>query len=273
MMATPREGGGGLLSTRWEQGDFTASDHHSLSTWLLAATIGCLTVLSAAILGGSYTGLAGEWLAGDTLVGNAIFVAEVGLTEVRLRTGTGSSQTLSLRTMCTRSGGRDSEASHWCALDQLGADTEAMLTAAFVPALVVIVLSAVTAVQNCCNSRSMRDRVQLEERAQNLGITSTLYNLVMLFAWLLFWLMSAAGLCIFALRAPASLGIGAATPSKSYGLLRATVLFTSLGAIALIARALKLWSTQTVQMFLRDLAEARMLKLLLYCFLLAQLLL
>ena len=51
------------------------------------------------------------------------------------------------------------------------------------------------------------------------------------------------------------------------------MLFTSLGTLALIARALKLWDTHTVQLFLRDVRESRTLKLALYVLLGAQLLL
>jgi len=252
---------------------FAAAHHQSLSTWLIAATASNLVVLAAAVLGSSYTGLHGDWLEGSVRIGNQIFLAEVGLTEVQLRTdGSGSSRTLTLRAACAEAGGHDSDSSHWCSLDQLGADTEAMLTAAFVPALVVLVLSTLTALQNCCTG-ALRDSVQMEARAQALGITSTLYSLVMLLAWSLFFLMCMAGLCIYAYRAPASLGIGRTLPAKSYGLMRAVVLFTSLGTLALVARALKLWDTLTVQLFFRDVAESRFLKLALYCVLGAQLLL
>jgi hypothetical protein len=253
-------------------GDFYTTEHQSLAVWLIAASVGNLVILGAAVLGSSYTGLRGDWLSGNTRLGNQIFMAEVGLTEVRLQTGTGSSRTLSLASACAEWGGKDNDASHWCALDTLGADVEAMLTAAFVPALVVLVLSALTAMHNNVCAARIR-QAELEARARQVGVTSMLYNLTMLLAWSLFFLMCMAGLCIYALRAPASLGVGPAAPSKSYQLMRACVLFTSLGTLALVARALKLWDTHTVQHFLRDVRESRLLKRAIYALLGAQLLL
>ena len=38
----------------------------------------------------------------------------------------------------------------WCTLDAIGAETETMLTFAFVPAFVVVVLSLLTVLRNCC---------------------------------------------------------------------------------------------------------------------------
>lgn len=250
---------------------FATADHQSMAMWLLAATTGNLVVLGAAVLGSGYTGLHGDWLEGTTQLNNQIFLAEVGLTEVRLRTGTGGVRTLLLQDACAEAGGVDSERSHWCALDQLGADTESMLTAAFVPALVVLLLSALTTVQNWCVARGVQDTVQIEARAQALGITSVIYNMTMLLAWSLFFLMCTAGLCVYAIRAPATLGLGAVRTSKSYQLVRACVLCTSFGTLALVARALKLWDTHTVQLFLRDVRESRSLKLALYVALGAQL--
>ena len=250
------------------KGALSSGKYHSLANWLIAATLANLGILTAAVLGSSYTGLHGDWLEGSTQIGSQLFLAEVGLTEVRLRTGTGASRTLALKDACAEAGGVDSDASRWCALDRLGADTEAMLTAAFVPALVVLLLSAVTSLQNCCSAS-----IAPHKGSAPLGISSALYSLATLLAWSLFFLMCTAGLCIYAYRAPASLGVGRASPSKSYGLMRACVLFTSLGALALVARSLKLWDTQTVQIFLRDVREARLLKLALYLMLGAQLLL
>ena len=250
------------------KGALSSGKYHSLANWLIAATLANLGILTAAVLGSSYTGLRGDWLEGSTQIGGQLFLAEVGLTEVRLRTGTGASRTLALKDACAEAGGVDSDASRWCALDRLGADTEAMLTAAFVPALVVLLLSAVTSLQNCCSAS-----IAPNKGSAPLGISSALYSLATLLAWSLFFLMCTAGLCIYAYRAPASLGVGRASPSKSYGLMRACVLFTSLGALALVARSLKLWDTQTVQIFLRDVREARLLKLALYLMLGAQLLL
>ena len=250
---------------------FSSAQHKSLATWLIGAAGCSLVLLGSAVLGSSYTGLHGDWLEGNVQMGNEIFLAEVGLTEVRLITASGSSRTITLRAACAEAGGRDSDASHWCGLDQLGADTEAMLTAAFVPALVVLLLSTLTALQNWCTTRLAN--MQIDARAQALGVTSSLYSMAMLIAWSVFAFMCTSGLCVFAYRAPASLGVGRVYFSKSYGLTRAVVLFATLAAIALLARAFKLWDTQTVHLFLRDVAESRALKLWLYCVLGAQLLL
>ena len=153
------------------------AEHHSLSAWLLLATTGCLFVLGAAILGTSYTGFHGEWLSGVTQLNNELFYAEASLQDVHLRSGSGTLRTISLHDACIQSGGRDTETSHWCALDRLGADTESLLTAAFVPALIVFGLSLTTALQNCCTGSSLRD-----QGVQRLGITSALYNATMLIA-------------------------------------------------------------------------------------------
>ena len=66
---------------------YAAPQHDSLATWLIAATVSCLVVLGAAVLGSSYTGLHGDWIEGNVQIGNQIFLAEVGLNDVRLRTG------------------------------------------------------------------------------------------------------------------------------------------------------------------------------------------
>ena len=76
---------------------------------------------------------------------------------------------------------------------------------------------------------------------------------------------------VFALRAPGSLGIGQTSHGRSFALLRACLLYSSLGAMALLARAFKLWDTRTAQGLLRDMVEARALKLGLYLVLLVQL--
>ena len=55
--------------------------------------------------------------------------------------------------------------------------------------------------------------------------------------------------------------------------MRGCLLLTSLGAIGLLARALQLWDTNTVQLLMRDVREARFLKFWLYSALLGQLLL
>ena len=67
--------------------------------WLLVATASCLAVLSAAVLGPSYTGLSGDWVVGNTLQGGQVFLAQVGLTEVRLQSGS-SWRTISLKEAC-----------------------------------------------------------------------------------------------------------------------------------------------------------------------------
>ena len=51
--------------------------------------LGC-AVLMAAILGSSYTGLSGDWLTADVVLGGEIYLATVGLTDVRLQNERGS---------------------------------------------------------------------------------------------------------------------------------------------------------------------------------------
>jgi hypothetical protein len=264
----------------------------ALAAWLFAWSALCLTILGAAVLGSGYTSLRGDWLSGDAVVGGTAYFAEVGLTEVHLQTlsTSPSSRTITLQAACRENGGVDSDTSKWCALDALGADIEALLTAAFMPALVVLALSAVTSLQICVsNGGTGADdgfrRLDALEQQQPSGDRSrgggggggtccgALYKVTMLLAWAAFWAMTAGGLCSYAFRAPSSLGIGPAVPSKAYGLMRACVLFTSLGAVALLAHAMSLWDTQTVQLLLRDVGEARLLKRLLYTLLFLQMLL
>jgi len=95
----------------------------------------------------------------------------------------------------------------------------------------------------------------------------------MLLCTMIFWLMTTSGLCIYAYHAPATLGMGATSYGRSYGLLRACVLYASLGSVALLARALSLWDTQTAQLLLRDALQARFQKQWLYWLLGIQLLL
>lgn len=261
----------------------------ALAAWLFAWSALCLTVLGAAVLGSSYTALRGDWLSGNAVVDGQPYLAEVGLTEVHLQTlsTSPSARTISLQAACRENGGVDSDTSKWCALDALGADVEALLTAAFIPALVVLALSAVTCLQSCVSPDAgaagdgVFRRLGALEQQQPSGDRSgsggtccgALYRISMLLAWAAFWAMTAGGLCTYAFRAPSSLGIGPALPSKAYSLMRACVLFTSLGAVALLAHAMRLWDTQTVQLLLRDVAEARLLKRLLYSLLFLQLLL
>lgn len=237
----------------------------SLSTWLLSFTLLSCIVLVAAILGSSYTGLSGDWLSADVLLGGEIYLAQVGLTDVRLQNERGS-QVHGLPALCgqtastTSTGGGDSV---WCQLDTIGADTETMLTIAFVPALMVIGLSLLTVLRNCCGSMcgSVHDG----------GCQSTLYNGAMLLCMLVFWVMTASGLTYYAYHAPATLGMGATAYDRSYGLLRACVLYASLGSVALLARALSLWDTQTAQQLLHEALQARFQKQWLYWMLSIQL--
>ena len=65
---------------------------------------------------------------------------------------------------------------------------------------------------------------------------------------LAFWALTTWGLFQYSLHTPATLGMGAAYYDRSYGLLRACVLYASLGSVTLLALALSLWDTQTAQM-------------------------
>ena len=117
----------------------------SLSLWLFVFTLLGCAVLVAAILGSSYTGLSGDWLTADVLLGGEIYLATVGLTDVRLQNERGS-QKYGLPQLCKQTGFD----SVWCTLDAIGAETETTLTFAFVPAFVVVVLSLLTVLRNCC---------------------------------------------------------------------------------------------------------------------------
>ena len=117
----------------------------SLSLWLFVFTLLGCAVLVSAILGSSYTGLSGDWLTADVLLGGEIYLATVGLTDVRLQNERGS-QKYGLPQLCKQTGFD----SVWCTLDAIGAETETTLTFAFVPAFVVVVLSLLTVLRNCC---------------------------------------------------------------------------------------------------------------------------
>ena len=244
---------------------------------LALASLFIVLILASAVLGPSYTGLHGDWLEGSVEFQGQTYVAEVGLNEVVLTTGAGESRRLPLRDACAMAGSRDSAASKWCSLDQLGADTEAMLTTAFVPALVVLALSALTALRNCIVGRTAALQYDPDGHVVNGddGGTcfSAVYNLTMLIAWSLFCFMCTVGLCTYSYRAPASIGVGRASFSKSYGLMRACVLFTAMGTLALATQSARLWDTATVQSFIRDYYDSRPLKLAIYSMIGIQLLL
>jgi len=254
------------------RGDQEMPPRTSLSTWLFVFTFLTCIVLVAAILGSSYTGLKGDWLTADVLLGGEIYLAAVGLTDVHLENERGS-QTYSLPQLCSRTGGGDSV---WCRLDAIGADTEAALTIAFVPALVVLILSLLTVLRNCCGAVLCSRAPEAGGSGINdssVDLPSAVYNAAMLLSMLVFWMMTTSGLCLYAYRAPSTLGMGAAQHSRSYGLLRACVFYASLGSVTLLARALSLWNTQTAQLLLHEALEARFQKQWLYWMLTVQLLL
>ena len=90
------------------------------------------------MLGSSYTGLHGDWISGNTVTGNQVFLS--GLTQVHLTASTGGIRTITLEQACREAGGVDSDTS-FCVLSASSEQTRTLLTAAFVPALVVMVLS------------------------------------------------------------------------------------------------------------------------------------
>ena len=195
-----------------------------------------MVVLAIAILGSETTGLEGDWLLGDVVLGGEIYLATVGLTDVQLRNQRGS-QSYGLPQLCGQTGGEDSV---WCKLDAVGIKAETMLTLAFAPAMVVLVLSLLTMLQNWCVAGARR--VQgLDPDEGGPGCFSSLYNFLMLVLWLFFWVACTAGLCIYAYRAPPTLGMGSVTWGKSYCLVRATVLYASIIGVGLLARSLALW--------------------------------
>ena len=243
-----------------------APSPHSLSAWLLVGTAGCLAVLLGGMLGSANTGLHGGWLTGDVVLGGQIFLATVGLTEVRLQNQRGS-QSYSLPTLCEQNG----PDSVWCALDTVGAQTETVLTIAFAPALVVMALSLLTVLRNCMMWTARPPPDPVVNEATDLGPPSAAYNATMLLLSLLFWVLTMFGLFLYAFGAPASLGMGEARLSESYGLLRACVLYASIGSAALLSRALALWDTVTAQRLIQELVQARFLKQWLCWLLLAQL--
>ena len=80
----------------------------------------------------------------------------------------------------------------------------------------------------------------------------------MLLCMLAFWALTTWGLFQYSLHTPATLGMGAAYYDRSYGLLRACVLYASLGSVTLLALALSLWDTQTAQMLVAEALAARL---------------
>ena len=95
----------------------------------------------------------------------------------------------------------------------------------------------------------------------------------MLLCMLAFWALTTWGLFQYSLHTPATLGMGAAYYDRSYGLLRACVLYASLGSVTLLALALSLWDTQTAQMLVAEALAARFHKQWLYWMLSIQLVL
>jgi hypothetical protein len=249
------------------EGDAAAPPHQSLSTWVLFGSSVCVGLLAAAILGSSYTGLAGDWLSADVVLGGQIFLATAGLTQVTLRNERGS-QLYELPQLCEQQAGTDG-GELWCALDAVGRATETLLTMALVPAVGVLGLSAMTALQNCCVAGVRR--VAGRSEAGRPGVLSGLYNGLTLLLWAAFWAMAVAGMCVYAYQMPPTLGMGDTAPGRSYGLLRACVLYASLTLVMLLARAFSLWDTATAQALARDVLEARLLKRALYSALFTQL--
>ena len=208
-----------------------------------------MAVLAVGILGSDTTGLEGDWLLGNVVLGGEIYLATVGLAAVSLRNQRGT-HSYRLLQLCGEAGGVDSV---WCRLDTAGADAETMLTLAFVPAIGVIGLSLLTMLQNWFVVGNQGHRP--EASGEPTGCFSVVHRFVMLVLWLALWAMTTSGLCIYAYQAPPTLGIGSVTSGKSYCLVRATVLYASIGSVALLARFLSLWDTRTAQLFLRDMLE------------------
>ena len=83
----------------------------------------------------------------------------------------------------------------------------------------------------------------------------------MLLCMLAFWALTTWGRLQYSLHIlPATLGMGAAYYDRSYGLVRACVLYASLGSVTLLALAL----SQTAQMLVAEALAARFHKQWLY---------
>jgi len=99
---------------------------------------------------------------------------------------------------------------------------------------------------------------------ESLGLTERVIDTAVCALWSLYWVMILIALTLYAASTPDDFGVSPANFGQSFELMRACVLLTSLLAVTLLARALKLWDSQTVKDMLSDLQDARALKLAVY---------
>ena len=150
----------------------------------------------------------------------------------------------------------------WCTLDAIGAETETTLTFAFRACFRGGGPVAADSAAQLLRHAAVRRRAGRRQHA--VGLPSATYNALMLLCMLAFWALTTWGLFQYSLHTPATLGMGAAYYDRSYGLLRACVLYASLGSVTLLALALSLWDTQTAQMLVAEALAARFHKQWLY---------
>jgi len=110
----------------------------------------------------------------------------------------------------------------------------------------------------------------LFEKADALGLTGRVADIAVTALWSLYWLLILVAVMMYASHTPETFGIGPSQFGQSFELIRCCVLMSSLLAVALLARAFKLWGTHTVQALLAEVREARTLKQALYLLLFAQ---
>jgi len=91
--------------------------------------------------------------------------------------------------------------------------------------------------------------------------------------WSLYWFMILVALTIYAANAPDNFGVGPGNFGHSFEMMRACVFLSSVLAVTLLARALKLWDSGTVTSMIDDVRDARSLKLAVYIMLGIQILL
>ena len=248
-----------MLQVRPSGGDALAAsplNNHWHSALLLAAAGLCLAVLGVAQATDS-------WMSGVAMHRGHIHTVVVGLETAELTPPGGRAEVLGLDELCRMHGSavapRGQAPAPWCPLAAAGADVSSLLHSAWLPAMLVVGVSAFAIV----GQRAI-PLAQLADRFALLGLSTTVYDGAVLFLWFLFSSLLAVAVCIYAFRVPTSLGLGAAVAGRSYGLARGCLLISSICAIGLFARVLKLWDTRTMQNILADMAESRTLKLALY---------
>jgi len=233
--------------------------------------------------------LLNEWKVGTAMHEGEIRVIHVGLHNVQLLPTNPSeyAETANLRELCEmgdpdedddeewRRRSRRAREVHfpmyetprrvWCALADQGASTNRFMLAAWVPALMVSAWSTTRTLLPL-----LPQVAPLFDKAEAMGLTLGTVDIAITVLWSLYWLLVLVAVTMYASNTPDTFGVGEAQFGQSFELIRCCVLLSTLLAVALLARALKLWSSETVKDMVAEVWESRTLKLLLYLLLLAQ---